>query len=188
MRRILLLILASMLFLGGCATGTTYIDPAKPVGARGWGAFEVKQTAAGMVSDLFAHLSSRQEPILIAFKPIRNRTSEHIDTEMLAAEIRASLIAKKIYFVQLNLRGEIIKEMAIGQSGLIDDSAIPIGNLKSPNYYLEGVITDSTNFVEGRSLQYIVVTLSLTRAQTGVTEWARNQEFLKSTKENTIGW
>jgi PBP1b-binding outer membrane lipoprotein LpoB len=190
MKRLSISILSilSLFLFASCATATAYQDPAMPAGARGWGAYEVKETARAMVSDLNTHLSSKDEPILIAFKPIRNRTSEHIDTEMLANQIRASLIEKKIYFVQLNLRGEIIQEMALGQSGVIDESAIPIGNLKSPNYYLEGVITDTTNYVEGRSVQYIVVTLNLTRTRTGVMEWTRNKEFLKSTRDEKIGW
>lgn len=187
----LMLILASLLLSGilaACASGTTYMDPANPQGAPGWGPFEIKQTSAAMASDLLDFLSQKKEPVLLAFKPIRNRTSEHIETELLASHIRSSLIQKKIYFVQLGLRGEILKEMEIGQSGLIDDSAIPLGNLKSPNYYLEGVITDTVNVNDGRSIQYLVVTLNLTEARSGVTQWSRNKEFLKSTKTDAIGW
>ena len=186
--RIFLNIFILILILISCSSRTTYRDPNTPDGARGWGAFEVKETADVMVKDMSAFLTEKNTPIFIAFKPIRNRTSEHIDTEMLANQIRASLIERKIYFVQMNYRGEIIREMALGQSGLIDDSAIPIGGLKSPNYYLEGVITDATNFVNNRSVQYIVVTLNLTRARTGVMEWTRNKEFLKSTKDKKVGW
>ncbi len=184
----LCIVAAAATLPAGCASGTTYDDPNRAAGARGWGPFEVKQTAATMVSELYAHLSSKDEPIYLAFKPIRNRTSEHIETEMLAAQIRESLIQKKVRFVQLNLRGEIIKEMEMGRTGLVDESAIPVGQLKSPNYFLEGVISDTNNVVGGRSVQYIVVTMSLTRARSGVMEWTRNKEFLKSTRDPAVQW
>ena len=164
------------------------MDPATAKGAQGWGPYEVRATTEAMVSELQKHLASAEDPVWIAFKPIRNRTSEHIETEMLADQIKESLIRKKIRFVQLNLRGEIIREIGIGRTGLVDDSAIPIGKLKSPNYFLEGVISDTTNFVSGRSIQYIVVAMSLTRAQSGVTEWTRSKEFLKSTRAPSVGW
>jgi len=141
-----------------------------------------------MVDEMLSFLTSREEPILIAFKPIRNRTTEHIDTEMLAGHIRASLIEKKIYFVQMNYRGEIIQEIALGQSGLVDETAVPIGHLKSPNYFLEGVITDTVNYEKNRSIQYLVVTLNLTRVRSGVMVWTKNQEFLKSTRNQKVGW
>lgn len=178
----------SLLLLVSCASGTTYLDPENPSGAPGWGAYEVRRASTDLVTELYRYLTEKDTPALLAFKPIRNRTTEHIETEMLADQIRASLIAKKIYFVQLGLRGEILKEMELGQSGLIDDSAIPIGHLKSPNYYLEGVITDAVNQNNGNSIQYIIVTLSLTSAQTGVTEWVGTKEFLKSTRSDVIGW
>ena len=177
-----------IVFLISCSSRTTYKDPDAAGGEKGWGPFEVKQTTKVMVEEMYHFLRAKEEPIFIAFKPIRNRTSEHIETEMLANQIRESLIEKKVYFVQMNYRGEIIQEIVLGQSGLIDDSALPIGNLKSPNYFLEGVITDTVNYSNNRSVQYIVVSLNLTRARSGVMEWTRNKEFLKSTKEKKVGW
>ena len=74
-------------------------------------------------------------------------------------------------------------------TGLIDpDSAIPMGNLKSPNFYLTGAIRDNVRTVGGKRLQYLVVTFKLIKLSTGMTHWQEQKQFLKATSKTRIGW
>ena len=80
-------------------------------------------------------------------KKFRNRTSEHIDTDMITSEIQTKLIKKRIKFIDDALDQDALKEMEKGMTGLIDpNNAIPVGQLKSPNMYLTGDIRDNVRY------------------------------------------
>ena len=68
------------------------------------------------------------------------------------------------------------------------ESAIPVGMLKSPNFFLTGDIRDNVRTVGGKSLQYIVVTMQLIDLRTNVVEWQDRQEFLKATSKGKISF
>lgn len=178
------------LFLVGCAGGTQYQDVNKAEGSREWGPKEIKATTAKMVTSLYTFLKEDwKKPAFIQVKKFQNKTSEHIDTEMLMGEIRTKLIQKRIKFIDDSLDADVIKEMEKGQTGLIDpDSAIPAGEMKSPNFYLTGDIRENKRYVNGKEIQYLKVTLMLYNLKTRVLEWQDEQEFLKSSKSTNISF
>src|SRR3990172_12598840 len=105
--------------------------------------------------------SDWSQPALIKIQRIKNDTAEHIDTKMLADEIATSLIQMRIQFVDDAYSKEAIQEMERGMTGLVDpDSAIPAGNLKSPNFFLFGSINENVRYTGGKKLQYLVVTIA----------------------------
>ena len=185
------LIIATVIFAAGCGGGgTQYRDASKARGSMEWGPKEVKTTVNKMVVSLYSYLKDDwKKPAIIQVKKIRNRTSEHIDTKMLANELVNNLIQKRIMFIDATHTKDAIEEMAKGMSGLIDpDSAIPTGALKSPNIYLYGEISDNVRFVGGKRIQYLVVTMKLSSLSTGMLLWQNQQEFLKATKTDRISF
>ena len=190
MKRALISSLALVVLLGGCGGGTQYRDANKDKGSMEWGPREVKSTVNKMVNSLYSYLKDDwKKPAIIQVKRIRNRTSEHIDTKMLANELVTNLIQKRIQFIDATYSKDAIDEMAKGMSGLIDqDSAIPTGELLSPNFYLFGEISDNVRFVGGKRIQYLVVTLKLTSLRTGMLLWQQQNEFLKATKTDRISF
>jgi PBP1b-binding outer membrane lipoprotein LpoB len=168
------------LFLVGCGGGTQYQDVSKAEGSREWGPKEIKSTSEKMVGSLYSFLKEEwKKPAFIQVKKFQNRTSEHIDTGMLMDEIRTKLIQKRIKFIEIEK----------GQTGLIDaDSAIPVGEMKSPNFYLTGDIRENKRYVSGKEIQYLKVTLTLYNLKTRVLEWQDEQEFLKSSKTTKISF
>ena len=178
------------LFLVGCGGGTQYQDVSKAEGSREWGPKEIKATSEKMVGSIYTYLKEDwKKPAIIQVKKFQNRTSEHIDTGMLMGEIRTKLIQKRIKFIDDTLDSETIKEIEKGQTGLIDaDSAIPVGEMKSPNFYLTGDIRENKRYVNGKEIQYLKVTLTLYNLRTRVLEWQDEQEFLKSSKTTNISF
>jgi len=170
--------------------GTQYVDPARDRGSAAWGPREVKTTVNRMVDSLYTYLRDDWgRPAYIENRPIRNRTSEHIDTQMVSNEIVTSLIRKRITFIDRTITDDAIKEMEMGMTGLIDPAtAIPIGGLVSPNFFLEGEISDNVRFVGNRQVQYLVVTLRLTELRTRTIRWQEQQEFLKVSPTRSVGF
>jgi uncharacterized protein (TIGR02722 family) len=189
MQRIIIIALFSVLFLFSCGGGSTqYRDAAKDKGSATWGPKEIKTTVSKMVTSLYAYLKDDwARPVIIENRPIRNRTSEHIDTEIVANEIVTNLIQKRINFVDPSMTAAAIEEMGRGMTGLIDPaSAVPMGELLSPNFYLYGEISDNVRFVGKKQLQYLVVTLKLTELKTGMVRWQDQKEFLKSSAASKV--
>jgi uncharacterized protein (TIGR02722 family) len=186
----LLPILAVIALIAGCGGGsnTKYSDPAKDTGSREFGPKEIKITVNKMVESMYTSLKTDwQKPAFLQVKRFLNRTSEHIDTTIVSNEIQTNLIKRRIRFVDDTLTEDAIKEMEKGMSGLIDpDSAIPMGQLKSPNLYLTGDISDNVRTVGKKQIQYLIVTLKLVNLKTGIVEWQDQQEFLKTSSKTKI--
>ena len=189
MKKMSYLIIALVLVTAGCG-GTQYRDASKDKGSRTWGPKEIKTTVNTMVGSLYKYLKNDwKQPALIQVKKIRNRTSEHIDTRILADEMVTSLIKKRIQFIDAEYNKDAISEMEKGMTGMIDpEYAIPVGELQSPNIFLYGEISDNVRFVKGKQLQYLVVTLKLKELRTGRLLWQDRQEFMKATKTDKISF
>lgn len=190
MKKLSILVIALMVIALGCGGGTQYRDASKDAGSKEFGPKEIKMTVNKMVKSMYDFLKDDyKKPAFIQVKKFRNKTSEHIDTKMISDEIATTLIKKKIKFVDDELTEDAIKEMEKGMTGLIDpDSAIPVGMLKSPNFYLTGDIRDNVRTVGGKTIQYLVVTLKLVNLKTQVAEWQDQQEFLKASSKTKISF
>lgn len=186
MKKILLICI--VVFSSHCAS-TQYVDSKKDKGSRQWGAKEINETVEKMVASLYAELKNMNQDTLIAVNKIRNRTTEHIDTTMIANEISTRLIKRGIPFIDKSQRSESIKEMEFGQSGLADtEGAISPGKLKSPNFELTGDITDNVSYEGDNKKQFIIVTLKLIEVATTRVIWQERQEFMKVSSEQKYGW
>lgn len=185
----LLCIIVLFFMIIGCG-GVQYRDVDKDKGSMEWGPKEIKITVGNMVTTMYTFLKDDwKKATYIQVKRFRNKTSEHIDTKMISDEIATNLIQKRIKFVDQSLTDEALKEMEQGMTGLVDsDSAIPVGMLKSPNFYLTGDIRDNVRTVGSKRLQYLVVTLKLVSLKTNVVEWQNQQQFLKATSKNKISF
>lgn len=179
-----------LVLLVGCGGGVKYEDANKAEGSAEFGPKEIKITVEKMVKSLYTFLKEDwKKPVFIQVKKFQNKTSEHIDTELITGEIRTRLIKQRIKFIDDSLDQETLEEIAKGQTGLIDpDSAIPAGEMKSPNFYLTGDIRENVRYVNGKKVQYLKITLSLYNTKTRVLEWSDEQEFLKSSKSDKISF
>jgi len=190
MKKLSFLLITLAIITTGCGGGTQYRDASKDEGSGSWGPKEIKTTTKKMVGSLYTYLSTDwKKPAILQVKKIRNKTSEHIETSMLSEEIATNLIKKKIRFIDETYSKDQLTEIEKGMTGMIDaDSAIPAGELKSPNFYLFGEITDNVRNVKGKRLQYLVVTLKLQQLSTGMVMWQEQKEFLKATKTDRISF
>ncbi len=160
-------------------------------GAREWGPLEIKLTVEKMVDSIYEYLKNDwRGPVYLQVKKFRNRTAEHIDTRLITDEISTQLMRRRITFIDDSLTEEAIAEMEKGMTGMYDqETAVPTGQLKSPNLYLTGDIRESVSQKGNRELQYLVVTMKLFEISTGEIKWQDQAHFLKSKKKKgTIGF
>ncbi len=189
MKKASLLSIAIIIVLAGCG-GTQYRSSSRAKGSQEWGPKEIKSTSEKMVESIYSYFKEDwKRPAYVELRRIRNKSDEHIDTQLLADEIVTQLVKKRIRFVSRKHTAAAIKEMEMGMTGLIDmDSAIPMGNMKSPNFYLSGDIRSNTRLVGNKNHQYIKVNLYLYKLATGELVWQDSQEFYKVSRDKKISF
>ncbi len=181
-------LIISLAFVITACGSTQYRDPAQDKGSMEFGPKEIKITVNKMVSSMYDFLKNEwKQAAFLQVKKFKNKTSEHIDTQIITNEIATNLLKKRIYFIDDTLTQEALKEMEQGMTGMIDpEAAIPAGMVKSPNMYLSGDINDNVRTVGNKRLQYLVITLKLINIKTMVVEWQDQQEFLKATSKKKV--
>lgn len=194
MKKLSSIFVIALFILTACGGGTQYRDVKKEQGSREWGPKEINETVDVMVSSMYTYLRTDAkndgiEAVLIQVKKIRNKTSEHIDTQMLSQAVVNNLMKKRIRFVDETFSEDAIKEMEKGMTGMVDpEYAVPVGSLRSPNTYLFGDISSNVRTVGGKTHQYLVVTLQLKQISTNMVLWTDQKEFLKVFKDNPTSW
>ncbi len=189
MKKASLFLIAAAVIISGCS-GTQYRDSSRAKGSQEWGPKEIKATSEKMVESIYSYFKEEwKKPAYVELRRIRNKSDEHIDTQLLADEIVTQLIKKRISFVSRKHTADAIREMEMGMTGLVDmDSAIPMGNMKSPNFYLAGDIRSNTRLVGNKNHQFIKVNLYLYNLATGVLVWQDSQEFYKVSRDTKISF
>ncbi len=177
-----------LIFLLRCAS-TEYDNPSLAKGTAEWGPKEINETVNSMVNSLEKHFQNTQAKPYIEISKIQNKTTEHIDTNMISNKISTQLTKKKIVFVDRNQREDAMAEMKMGMRGMIkENTIIKPGEFLSPNYKLNGEIIDNVRYENGKKMQYITITLRLIRLETGAVEWQEEKEFLKVSEQPKFSW
>jgi uncharacterized protein (TIGR02722 family) len=131
----------------------------------------------------------QNKPLLIVGK-MRNKTSEHIDTESLADKVRVQLINQgRFSFVNKGAREEIAQEYEYQGSGYVKEGdAKKPGEQASADFLLTGNIASITQEVGGDKLVYYKMTMELTNLRSGVIAWTDEKELRKKFKKQGVSW
>ncbi len=176
---IIVLYLTAISFLAGCTTLKPYMQR----DSVQFGPKEIEITADNMVIAIYHFIETIwKKAARIQVKNLRNNTSENIDTDLITEQILTELSKKKIEFIERKYLTNVIS--IYNQTGRIylEHDDVPLGKLKSPNLYLAGNIRENIRTVNGRRMQYLLITLKLYNLETSIIEWQAQQEFYKITE------
>ena len=190
--------LITMLALTGCANRevVTYGDATEVETIDiGFGSTDLQKVAAEMtdsllVSPAMSEFSKNGRPIFFVER-IKNKTSEHIDTESITDSISTKLLRSgSVRFVDMT-RGEAAREQLTYQQdgGLVDtNSAIAFGQHVGAEYMLYGNLSSIVKYNKDKQDVYYKFTMRLMDLKTGLVEWADETEIRKNREKKRIGW
>jgi len=190
--------LITMLALTGCANRevVTYGDATEVETVDiGFGSTDLQKVAAEMtdsllVSPAMSEFSKNGRPIFFVER-IKNKTSEHIDTESITDSISTKLLRSgSVRFVDMT-RVEAAREQLTYQQdgGLVDtNSAIAFGQHVGAEYMLYGNLSSIVKFNKDKQDVYYKFTMRLMDLKTGLVEWADETEIRKNREKKRIGW
>lgn len=178
------------LLVSACNSRTRYLNPNKTdVVSRDASITDIKMTTRKMVKSLSAALKGKESATFIEVRRIRNRTSEHIDTQMVANIIMKELIKRNIQFIDAENREASLKTIRANQSGLGSGDANNTRGLKNPNFFLSGEITENLAYDDDKDrYQFLLFSLKLTSVKTGTIRWFEDKKILKKSAGKDYRW
>lgn len=129
------------------------------------------------------------QPVMVVGR-VRNRTSEHIDTESLADKVRVELQRSgRFAFTDKAARDQIAEEYDYQQSGMVaQGSAKGPGGQVGADLILTGQIASIVQEVGADKVVYYKMTMQLTDLKSGLIRWTDEKELRKKFRKRSVGW
>ncbi len=195
MNKSVLALLGLAVVLGGCSNTVSYGDAqSAETTTIDFGSTDLQKIAADMVDSMMASgsvaaITKNSRPIVFV-ESIKNKTSEHIDTESITDTISTKLLnSGKFRFVDMN-RVESVREQLKFQNNdeLVNQStAIQFGKMVGAQYMLYGNLASIAKNAGSDKDVYYKMTMRLMDLQTGLIEWADETEIRKQESKSFLG-
>jgi len=183
------------LVLASCASGpkVSYGDAtAVETTTTGFGSTDLQSIAAKLVDDLISfppivQMTAQRRPVVFVDK-IKNKTTEHIDTESITDTVQTKLLQSgKFRFVDMTAVKAVQEQMQFQMdSGMVDPSkAAAFGKQTGAEFMLYGNMSSIIKRNSSTKDVYYKFTLKLVNLESGIMEWAGEKEIRK-TGENSF--
>jgi penicillin-binding protein activator len=149
-----------------------------------------EMTDSLLLSPVVGTLTANKRPVVFVER-IKNKTSEHIDTESITDSISTKLLRSgKFSFVDMG-RVEAAREQLSFQNegGMVDtNKAIQFGRQTGAQYMLYGNLSSIVKSNKDMSDVYYKFTMRLMDLESGLVEWADETEIRKTKGKKSLGW
>lgn len=149
-----------------------------------------QMTDSLLLSPVVGTLTENSRPILFVER-IKNKTSEHIDTESITDSLSTKLLRSgKFRFVDMARVSSVREQLEFQQnSGMVDTSkAIAFGQQVGAQYMLYGNLASIVKSNKDKSDIYYKFTLRLIDLKSGLVEWADETEIRKTKEKEFVSW
>ena len=187
----------SIAILSGCSTTKVSYGDASEVETvtADFGSTDLQQIATSMVESLLSfppmvEITSQRRPVIFVDR-IRNKTTEHIDTESITDTITTRLLRSgKFRFVDMSKVEAVRKQLEFqhGSSGMVNpETAVRTGRQIGAEYMLYGNLSSIVKKKGGTKDVYYKFTLKLMNLENGLIEWSDEKEIRKTRKRSLFG-
>lgn len=190
-----LLSLTLSIFLTNCSNKVSYGDAGEvETVTTAFGSTDLQQSSITLVDSLLTaphivKILEGKRPVLF-IDGIKNKTSEHIDTESITDTISTKLInTGKFRFIDMTKVESVKKQYDYQKSsGLVDDeTGVAIGKQIGAEYMLYGNISSIVKNAKNTKDVYMKITLKLMDIESGIIEWQGEKEIRKQNNKTLLG-
>ena len=195
MRRVLTMImLGAAVALSGCSTVDYGDAQARETVNTDFGSTDLQMIASKMVDDMLVfppivQLTQNRRPVVFV-DSIKNKTTEHIDTESITDTIQSKLInSGKFRFADMTVVERVREQLDYqSESGLVDQStAAAMGRQIGAEFMMYGNFSSIVKRDGSTKDVYYKFTLKLLNIQTGIIEWTNEKEIRKTRSKSLFG-
>jgi len=192
----LVLGLSAAMLVSGCSTRVSYGDATETETVDvGFGSTDLQKVAEQMTDSLLSYgpiveLTASERPVLFVER-IKNKTSEHIDTESITDSISNRLLRSgKFRFVDMGRVEAVRQQLQYQQEGgLVDPAtAIRFGRQVGAEYMLYGNLSSIVKSSGDLKDVYYKMTMRLMDLNSGLIEWSDETEIRKQRERKAFGW
>ncbi|GLS83346.1 penicillin-binding protein activator LpoB [Paraferrimonas haliotis] len=190
-----LLLIVIGLGLSACQSKVEYGDAGEVETVNeNFGSTDLQAIAAKMVDSMLTfppvmEMTANDRPIIFVDR-IKNKTSEHIDTESITDSISTKLLRSgKFRFVDMTKVDAVRKQLDYqNSSGMVDPStAISFGRQVGAQYMLYGNLSSIVKQQSSTRDVYYKMTMRLMDLETGLIEWQDEKEIRKTKSKSFLG-
>lgn len=191
----IIFILVAITGLSACQSKVEYGDATEvEIVNANFGSTDLQAISAKMVDSMLSFppvvaLTAHERPIIFVDK-IKNKTSEHIDTESVTDSISNKLLRSgKFRFIDMTKVDAVRKQLDYqNSSGMVDPStAISFGRQIGAQYMLYGNLSSIVKQDGSTKDVYYKMTMRLMDLQTGLIEWSDEKEIRKVKSKSFLG-
>ena len=161
-----------------------------------WNDTDAKLVSSEMINDLLSRAwlsdykaEKGKKPVVIV-GTIRNKSSEHINTELFTKEIEKELInSGKVSFVASKTERTEIREERIDQQYFASvETAKKLADETGADFILIGSINSNVDAIEGTKAIFYKVNLELIELESNTKAWIGDKEIKKIIEQNRHKW
>jgi len=191
----LIFMLAVAIGLAGCQSKVEYGDATEVETVNeNFGSSDLQAITAKMVDSMLTFppvmvMTANDRPIMFVDK-IKNKTSEHIDTESVTDSISNKLLRSgKFRFIDMTKVDAVRKQLDYqNNAGMVDPStAISFGRQIGAQYMLYGNLSSIVKQDGSTKDVYYKMTMRLMDLETGLIEWSDEKEIRKVKSKSFLG-
>ncbi|MFO7850591.1 MAG: penicillin-binding protein activator LpoB [Spirochaetia bacterium] len=199
-RMVIALAVVSALIITGCATPSrtvqrTAADTQIDLSGR-WNDTDSRLVSEEMISELMNRpwlnnfRSDEGKAPVVIVGAVRNRSSEHIDTDTFIKDIERELInSGMVKFVAASDEREEIREERLDQQTQAARETIKrLGEETGADFMLQGNISSTTDAIEGKRVVAYQVNLELINIETNEKVWIGSKEIKKYIEQSKTKW
>ncbi|RQW63245.1 penicillin-binding protein activator LpoB [Vibrio viridaestus] len=195
MKKSVIILLGVASVLSGCANTVSYGD-AQSVETKtvDFGSTDLQKIASDMVDSMMmsgsvAAITQNSRPIVFV-DGIKNKTSEHIDTESITDTISTKMLnSGKFRFVDMDRVEDVRKQLQFQNNDELVDksSSIQFGKMVGAQYMLYGNLSSIVKEAGRDKDVYYKMTMRLMDLKSGLIEWADETEIRKEQSRSFLG-
>ncbi len=195
MKKSVIALLGLAVILGGCSNKVSYGDAqATETTTIDFGSTDLQKIAGEMVDSMLMSGSvaaiTRDERPIVFVERIKNKTSEHIDTESITDSISTKMLnSGKFRFVDMDRVESVRKQLNFQNNDeLVNQaSAVQFGKMVGAQYMLYGNLSSIVKSAGNDKDVYYKMTMRLMDIETGLIEWADETEIRKQESKSLLG-
>ena len=194
---LLSLVLVSIVAVTGCKTKVKRVAVDETIDLSGrWNDTDSQLVSAEMISDIASRswieeytAKNGKKPVIIV-GTIRNKSSEHIETETFTKDLERELINNgRVTFVANKVeRGELREERTEQQIWSREETQKRLAAETGADYMLQGGIKTIIDQEGKRSVKFYQVDLELVHLESNEKVWIGNKKIKKYVKKSSRTW
>lgn len=189
------LLVVLVCLLVGCAGKSVYVSPGSTTQMDDkFSDTDLQMMATAMYNSILNSMSQFADPDeerkIIALLPVKNKTSEHINTEDIADKLQIHLLkAGTMRFVDRSKLQAITEQFDLSGSGLMDPNTVKsAGKVLGADYFMAGNLSSIEKRDRRKSQTFYRLSMLMIDAETDEIVWADEFEVKKQSSKNFLDW